>query len=60
MRFTTWSTLKSTFIISTVALLSLIPAASAVGITFTHPTGGEVISVDDPYTDRITWYVPKK
>ena len=38
MRFTTWSTLKSTFIISTVALLSLIPAASAVGITFTHPT----------------------
>ena len=38
MRFTTWSTLKTAFIISALALLSLIPVASAdVEIVFTSP-----------------------
>ena len=58
MRFTTWSTLTKTFIISTVTLQSLIPAASAQprvswsvpGVGLTYPAGETIV---------LQWYVPK-
>ena len=60
MRFTTWSTLINAFIISTVALLSLIQAANAfefLDLFITSPNGA-----DPPYLpgDKILieWYVP--
>jgi hypothetical protein len=58
MRFTTWPTLANTFIISTVALLSLIPAASAespsADLYFTEPVEGQVYSIG---TNTVSWYV---
>jgi hypothetical protein len=59
MRFTTWSTLANTLFISTVALLSLIPAANAiVDLTFVHPKLGDVHHAGE--TISFAWYVPKR
>jgi hypothetical protein len=70
MRFNftaTWSTLTNTFIFSTVALLSLIPAANAdsdsglnPGISFAAPggPGSPPGGLYYPYT--ATWYVPRE
>jgi hypothetical protein len=61
MRFTTWSTLTNTVVISTVALLSLIPAANAAGpvfLEFTQPTWGE--HFDGGLIGKARWYVPKR
>lgn len=58
MRFTTWPTLANTFIISTVALLSLIPAASAASpsadLYFTEPLEGKIYPIG---TNTVSWYV---
>ena len=59
MRFTTWSTLKTAFIISAVALLSLIPAANAkVEIVITVPEADKTyIFGTNQGTNTVTWYV---
>lgn len=58
MRFTTWPTLANTFIISTVALLTLIPAASAespsADLYFTEPLGGQTYNIGN---NTVSWYV---
>jgi hypothetical protein len=56
MRFTTWSTVKSTFIIATIALLSSIPAANAdVEIVYTSPVAGVTYYIGQSID--IAWYV---
>ena len=69
MQFTTWSTLINTFIISTVALLSLIQAANAQASNYgpNHPDvaitspNGVVPSSYFPGTQiDIGWYVPNR
>jgi hypothetical protein len=59
MRFTTWSTLTNAFIISTVALLSLIQAANALDLYIVTPN-----SHDSPFLSggpiTIRWYVPNR
>ena len=59
MRFTTWSTLTNAFIISTVALLSLIQAANALDLYIVAPN-----SHDSPFFPggpiTIKWYVPNR
>jgi hypothetical protein len=58
MRFTSLSTLTNTLFISTVILLSLIPAANAYAVVvFTNPTNGTVYHAGD--TIPVKWYVPK-
>jgi hypothetical protein len=59
MQFTSWSTLKNTLFFSTIAMLSLTPAANAtVFLDFTHPAHGTVYTIGHSY--RLEWYVPKK
>ena len=62
MRFTTWSTVTNVFIVSTVALLSLIPAANAFDIVILSPAGGETYRPREKATVswRIDKYVPKQ
>ena len=59
MQFTTWSTLTNAFIISTVALLSLIQAANALDLYIVAPS-----SQDGPFHSRdpvtVKWYVPNR
>jgi hypothetical protein len=57
MRLTTWSTLTNATIVSTVALLSLVPAANAFDLSFTHPGYEEKYFVGNH--DQFRWYVPK-
>ena len=60
MRFTTWSALTNTFIISTVALLWLIQAVNAqeyLYLGFESPKEGNVFYPASEVT--IEWYVPK-
>ena len=59
MRFTTWSTLTNAFIISTVALLSLIQAVNAFDpeLYLMSPNGFEPPLVPGDLM-TIRWYVP--
>ena len=61
MRFTTWSTVTNVFIISTVALLSLLPAANAqangVKIGWMNPLPGDTFQAGEEA--QVEWYVPK-
>jgi hypothetical protein len=57
MRFTTWSTVTNVFIISTVALLSLIPAANAIVIGWIRPQPGDTYQAGKEAL--VEWYVPK-
>ncbi|KAH9991366.1 hypothetical protein BJV77DRAFT_962849 [Russula vinacea] len=59
MRFTTWSTLKTAFIISALALLSLIPVANAdVEIVFTSPKAGSTYYFGtNQGMNTIDWYI---
>ena len=61
MRFTTWSTVTKVVIISTVALLSLLPAANAqangIKIGWMHPLPGETYHAGKEA--QVEWYVPK-
>jgi hypothetical protein len=60
MLFATWSTLTNTFIISTVALLSLIQVAKATAeLDIVTPNNGQRPSYPEgPVTIR--WYVPSR
>ncbi|KAH9997077.1 hypothetical protein BJV77DRAFT_104164 [Russula vinacea] len=57
MRFTTWSTVTNVFIVSTVALLSLIPAANAFDILILSPAGGETYRPREKAT--VSWRIDK-
>jgi hypothetical protein len=57
MRFTTWSLVTNVFVISTVALLSLIPAANALEITIGPPGAGDAHQPGERAI--VAWYVPK-
>jgi hypothetical protein len=61
MRFTTWSTVTKVVIITTVALLSLLPAANAqangIKIGWMHPLPGETYQAGKEA--QVEWYVPK-
>jgi hypothetical protein len=54
MRFT----LTNVFIISTVALLSLVPAANAANVGFINPKPKDTIKAGKKHL--INWYVPKR
>jgi hypothetical protein len=60
MRFTTWPTLTNTFIISTIALLSLIQVAKATPVLIiTAPNQGDpLLYPKGPVI--ILWYVPNR
>ena len=66
MRFTTWSTVTNVFIVSAVALLSLIPVANAqaadIKLVFDHPGSGDIIQAgeNDNVTWSLSWYMPKQ
>ena len=58
MRFTTWSSLTNAFIISTIALLSLIQAANAFMLLYMlEPNGYERPFLPGDLM-KIRWYVP--
>ena len=64
MRSTTWSTVTNAFIISTVALLSLIPAADAYSppalgtVKIISPAAGDVYQAGE--SAMVKWYVTKQ
>ena len=60
MRFTTWSPLTNAFIISTVALLSLIQVANAFAELFIITPNGRELSPIPGDSITIRWYVPNR
>ena len=64
MRFTTWSTVINV-IVSAVAMLSLVPVASAssiTGLVFSSPETGDTHYAGENATViwRLIWYMPKQ
>jgi hypothetical protein len=57
MRFTTCSAVATSnvFIVSTVALLSLIPAVNAIDFGFWYPEAGDTYQAGE--MANVTWYI---
>jgi hypothetical protein len=60
MRFTTLSTLTSTFFVLTIVLLSPIPVANAQNFNVGFINPQKYVVKELGTSEKITWYVPKE